>query len=451
MVAKENGMNDWMDAQTRVDRAHIFSRQQQWKLAAEELQAAVSDNPSNHLWFYNLGLAKHMIGDYQGACEACETADHLKSGDVQTLNCLGVCYTRLGKYAQALNCFAQIEKIDPDYEPAYCNRIELYTEIGQHERAEVMFYLARQITEDCPICYYNIAISHYLRENYKQSAACLKKALEIKPDFPDVNTRLGDVYYAKKKYALAKLHYLKELEITGADFDLYIDLADVSHKLGEQKNSVEYFSKAAQIAPKDAAVFFNLAKLANMQGDKSLAKKYYTKALMLDRNQPGVNLQLAKIMLAENPDADVENLLFAEVNLVSADFHCIKDVVNIFIKQKKFDQAITVLNRIEAKFPQHDETFAKLAECYYKIGNNYAAVKNARVFLKNSFDINIMKITCRSLLKQKKFGRANFYAKRILKIESENILAKKIIRKINILSAISKITRVFKIKRNKSC
>ena len=442
-------MNDWMDAQTRVDRAHIFSRQQQWKLAAEELQAAVAENPSNHLWFYNLGLARHMIGDYQGACEACETADQLKPGDVQTLNCLGVCYTRLGKYAQALNCFSQIEKIDPNYEPAYCNRIELYTEIGQHERAELMFYLARQITEDCPICYYNIAISHYLRENYKQSAACLQKALEIKKDFPDANTRLGDVYYAKKKYALAKEHYLKELEISGADFDLYVDLADVSHKLGEKENSAEYFNKSSKLAPDDASVFFNLAKLAGMQGDKVSAKKYYTKALMLDRNQPGVNLQLAKIMLAENASADVDNLLLSEVNLVTADFHCSKEVADIFIKQNKMEQAISVLRRLEAKFPEHDETFAKLAKCYEKAGNYRLAVKNARQFLKNSYDIEIMILTCASLYKQKKYNRAFFYLKRILDIEPNNQFTQKMTRKIKIAQIVSKVTRIFKFKRKK--
>lgn len=49
--------------------------------------------------------------------------------------------------------------MDPEFEPSYCNRIITYAEMGQHDMAEQMFYLAQQIDEECPLCYYNIGNS----------------------------------------------------------------------------------------------------------------------------------------------------------------------------------------------------------------------------------------------------------------------------------------------------
>ena len=272
-------MNDWMDAQTRVERAHIFSRQQQWKSAADELQAAVAVNPNNHLWYFNLGLARDMTGDFKAACDAYQSALELKPTDLQTLNCLGVCYTKLGKYAQALGCFARLEKIAPDFEPGYCNRIELYTEIGQHEQAEVMFYLARQVKDHCPICYFNIAISHYLRENYEQAIACFKQVREIEPDYPQANSRIADCYYAQEKYELAHDFYLRELTSAGADADILIDLGDVCAKLGDYDQAQIYFGRAGTFAPENPAIFYNLAMLALRTGNRSAARSALRKTV----------------------------------------------------------------------------------------------------------------------------------------------------------------------------
>ena len=42
--------------------------------------------------------------------------------DVQAMNHLGVDLCRVGKFERALKAFEKIEVIDPEFEPAYCNR-----------------------------------------------------------------------------------------------------------------------------------------------------------------------------------------------------------------------------------------------------------------------------------------------------------------------------------------
>ena len=49
-------MNDWNDAERRVERAQELFEQRKLQEAVEELRAAIAINPYNSGWFYNLGV-----------------------------------------------------------------------------------------------------------------------------------------------------------------------------------------------------------------------------------------------------------------------------------------------------------------------------------------------------------------------------------------------------------
>src|SRR4051812_46673554 len=52
----DSSMNDWDDAERRVERAHELFDRGQWEAALHELRAAIAINPYNGSWHYNLGL-----------------------------------------------------------------------------------------------------------------------------------------------------------------------------------------------------------------------------------------------------------------------------------------------------------------------------------------------------------------------------------------------------------
>jgi len=76
---------------------------------------------------------------------------------------LGAVLSREGRYAPALKIFENLARLRPDYEPAYCHRVSIYAELGKHEQAEEMFYLAQELDKDCPHCFVHIATSCFLR------------------------------------------------------------------------------------------------------------------------------------------------------------------------------------------------------------------------------------------------------------------------------------------------
>src|SRR5687768_9404795 len=129
-------MNDWEDAERRVEKAQELFEQRRWLEALEELRAATSINPYNASWFFNIGLTLDEMERYEEAIEAYRHALGIDERDLQALHHLGMDLHRVGNFDEALKTFEQIESIDSSYEPAYCQRILTYTELGDHEKAE---------------------------------------------------------------------------------------------------------------------------------------------------------------------------------------------------------------------------------------------------------------------------------------------------------------------------
>src|SRR5205814_6740233 len=147
---RTTAMNDWYDAEQQVEKAQELFEQQKWEEALELLRAAVTINPYNSAWQFNIGLTLDEMERYGEAIDAYEQALVLQPDDLEALNHLGVDLSRVGRFAYAIKTFERIETLDATFEPAYCNRIGAYSELGEHEKAEEMFYLARLYKEQCP-------------------------------------------------------------------------------------------------------------------------------------------------------------------------------------------------------------------------------------------------------------------------------------------------------------
>ena len=98
-------MNEWIDAESRAERAQDLYEAGRWAEAAAELRAAIDMNPYNPSWHFNLGLTLEALEEYTRACQAYAAALKLDPNDLETRNCLGVNLTRLGKYAEAMEQF----------------------------------------------------------------------------------------------------------------------------------------------------------------------------------------------------------------------------------------------------------------------------------------------------------------------------------------------------------
>src|SRR5450432_1992485 len=115
-------MNDWSDAERRVERAQQFFEQRKWSDALREIRAAIEINPYNPTWFFNMGLILDEMGRFDEALEAYSRAHEIDPNDLHTLYHTGRNLFRAGQLDRSIETFQQIQAIDATFEPSYCHR-----------------------------------------------------------------------------------------------------------------------------------------------------------------------------------------------------------------------------------------------------------------------------------------------------------------------------------------
>jgi len=266
-------MNDWFEAEQSVERAQQLSESMRWEEALAELDVALSINPHNPMWNAQRGYILEELERWNEAADAYATALELEPGDREVTAALGGALCRLDRFGQALETFEELARRFPDFEPAYCHRIGIYAELGRHEQAEQMFYLAQELNDACPHCFYHMGASLDARGDTERALYCWRRVLELDPDYIGVNRRIAQAYRAKGERDTARTYYVREIRDDPGNTDVLYELAVL---LIESKKIAAAAAKLAQILelePEHVDARFTLGKiwLARRQPDRALA------------------------------------------------------------------------------------------------------------------------------------------------------------------------------------
>ena len=259
-------MNDWFEAEQRVERAQQLTELQQWVQALAEIDAAVTINPNNAAWHAHRGYILDELDRVEEAAEAYERALELEPGDRDVAVALGIAFTRRGHLPRALEVFENIAKIYPDFEPAYCHRIHIYAELGRHDRAEEMFYLAQELDDECPHCFFSIGVSLAVRGITDRAIYCWQRVLELDPDYVGVNRRIAQAYRSQGKLERAREYLVLELRNDPGNTDLLYELGGLALEMGEVDAAAAKFAQITELDPGHLEAHFALGKIWLRQG-----------------------------------------------------------------------------------------------------------------------------------------------------------------------------------------
>ena len=181
--------------------------------------------------------------------EAYERSIELGCEEPDVSIALALAQLRLSRFAQALGTLEALAHRVPDFEPAYCHRIQIYTELGQHDQAEQMFYLAQELNEDCPHCFFFVGSSLLARGQTDRAIYCFNKALELDPTYIGVNRRIGRAYRAKGQLDKAREFLIHELRDDPGNTDLLLELADLGLASGQPGAAIAKLQQVVELEP----------------------------------------------------------------------------------------------------------------------------------------------------------------------------------------------------------
>lgn len=307
------GNNSWDTAEQKALQAYELYEDGKMTEALSAMNEALTINPSNDRWHFNKALTLDAMERFEEAIDEYKAAMELNSNDIEILNCLAVDYTRTGQYDLALDIFEQIEKIDPEFEPGYCNRIITYTEMSNYEMAEQMFYQAQQINDSCPLCFYNIGNSFFIQGNFKKAVWCWQKTAAIEPTHPQINYHIAQGFWNIGEKERAKDYFILELRRNPGDKEVIFDYGLFLLNCGDTFGAAEKFNRVLELCPQTAAAIFYLGEIELFAGKKEQAIEYYQQAMKCDSNMAGPRFRLAQIAYEESDNEKAFTLLAAEL------------------------------------------------------------------------------------------------------------------------------------------
>lgn len=354
-------INDWNDAERRVEKAQELFELHKWLEALDELRAATSINPYNSSWFFNTGLTLDELGRCDEAIEAYESAIEIEPNDIQCLQHLGIDLHHVGRFEEALRAFEQIEQIEPTYEPSYCSRILTYSEMGEHERAEEMFYMARLYREHCPQCFYHIGCSLFARGLFDKAVFCWNRTLDLDSQHPQVHLRIAEALWKKQQLEQARQHYLCALRQDPGSIPILLDLSELLIEMDRLDEAGEKIRRAIELAPEDPAAHFCHGRWQARRQRDDDAELALRHALELDPTYPAAHLELARIMRRQGDLDGARQQLRAELLLRPQDPATLMDLSNLLIDIDETRAAAACLRRLIQLQPSSAAAWQNLA------------------------------------------------------------------------------------------
>lgn len=382
-------MSEWNDPDSYVDQAHRAFEAGRWDDAEKALRKAISVDPLQPEWYFNLGLTLEAAGRFEDAAKAFGECFDIDREDAQAPIAAGVNLLRAGKPGQSIEWFEKAEKAERSNSAStsgstavssaasWVHRIEAYARMGDHDQAEVMFYFAQEVNPKDAGAYFNLAESLQTRGLKDKALWCLTEAAKLDPRMPRVHARLADAYAATGRFERARQLYLKELRNDPGDIDTLLDMGCLLVEMNRPAllvEAAEKFRRVLELEPENTHALYYLADIADRQERIGEAIDGYESVLRVDESFAAARRRLAAVLLARAQPTDerrARELMELELAALATDpekflADDLEDVGRILLDAGMNAEAARVLTALTELRPASAQSWHLLSLAYYQ-------------------------------------------------------------------------------------
>ncbi len=276
----------------RANLADIYLRDSDHKLAAEQLEAIVRDDPTNPQAYYLLGRFALEANQPAEAVEHFRKMIVLSPGFEPAYYFLAMAQIDINKPGEAV---ATLESARKRFQPSFA--LEFWTGMAltrQKEYAEALkHYTAAEViakaTEPKQLdarFYFQLGATCERKGDYEEAEKHFEKCLELAPDFDEAMNYLGYMW-AERGLKLERARELIEKALKAEPKNAaYLDsLAWVLFKLNQPEEALAYALQAAGLSEEpDATVYDHLGDIYAALHQMDKAREAWRKALSVEPN-----------------------------------------------------------------------------------------------------------------------------------------------------------------------
>lgn len=408
-------MNDWFEAEQRVQRALELYESGRLEDALRELQAAIDVNPYQGEWHFNMGLTLDALQRHDEAIQSFQIALDHHGEHFDILVHLGCACLQLGQPRDAIAYLDRAQKVEPVDAAPYVHRIAAYAALGDHEQAELMFYLAVELDEDHPDAYFNLAESLLDRASTDRAVWCLHHVRRLDPAHPLVHAMLGRAYRIAGDHDRALRHFRHHLRSDPSDTAALMQTGELLLDMGRPVEAAEKFRRTTELDPAAAAAHQRLGELSLRCGDLHRAESSFELVLRLEPMFPGAHQKLARIALRRREINDARRHLRRELanRMGDEDLATTEQLARLLNEAKMPREAVIVLRDCIERFGATAPLQHQLAIAHFRSGQLETGVRAARRALRIDRDyITAIHNLIVAHLKLGQLKRARYWSRR---------------------------------------
>lgn len=368
----------WNDAEGLSQRAVRLMQERRWADALDELEAALALDPFNAANHYHVGVVLDELERPADAVEAYERADAIHPDHPDVLNRLALDCHALGQTPRALEIFARVERRAPAYEPAYCNHVALLVELGRHEEAEEVFYLARLDNDHCPRCSLSMGTSMAIQGRHDQAVRCFRRAMDLPGASAEVNRRLAESLIALGDRDAARIHLRQSLGTDPNHTPALSLMVGLLIDAGAHADAQKWLDRLRRLAGDDAPTLLLAGRLALAQYRFETAQRVLERAVQIDPTIARAHQLLADLYRRQGRQEMARQQLHAELLLGPHDDTKLEELARALLDLRDLPAAATCYRRLLERDPKRATAWVNLGVCDAERGDLDAGIKAFR-------------------------------------------------------------------------
>jgi tetratricopeptide (TPR) repeat protein len=253
--------------------AELYGKKR-FEKAVSEFEAALRFVPHHPYALYNIGVCYSRMGKNAEAKAAYQRLLAAHPDHADGLTNLGEIFDSEDDTKTAEEYYRKAIAADPKFGRAHHNLAVLLDRTGKADEALETYKTHLKIEETKPLeqrepyAYYSLGVAYLERGDTKAAKDLLLKAHSIDTDSVYINNALGNVYIIEKNAGLALSHFQAALKADPAYPPVHEGLGDVYRLQGDNAKALGAYKKALELRPDYASVHFKLGDLAAKSSPK---------------------------------------------------------------------------------------------------------------------------------------------------------------------------------------
>ncbi len=295
-------------------RARDFLRQGRFVEAEREFRRAIASNPGRADWLFNLGWTLEASGRHEDALAAYARAAAGAPKERDPQLAMGLLLARMHRHAEAIKPLEAAMSKDPKCETACAMLIRSHAQLGEHDAAEVAYFLGLQTLDHAATCHLEMARSLVTRKDAVRAEQCFRKALIEGPSIPGIRAELARVLVVvgRTQDASALLH--DELNRGPTPPALGHEIALLMSQMDRAREALDLLEHVIRAEPRHALAHLLAARLCRRQGHFQKAAHHLAAVRRLASGVPTAALEGALHLIRRGSIAQARLALEEELS-----------------------------------------------------------------------------------------------------------------------------------------